>query len=237
MRWLAVLLVACVAGCGVNPIPEPPAAPELGEVTGAVCMVCDTGQVDLAGGPGSATDADAVWAVNLDGTAPPAVAEVGADGSFVLSPDVHLGDEVRVQARRGEHRSAPADLVVADGVLERAPRPLADCFHVEPELELPDTAIGEVSTVALRLEHSCADPLAIDAIALRAPAADLAVQGGPSGGPSPVVIAPGEPLDVRVEFRPRASGPREEVLLIEASSPSVTAVTRRAVTLFGRGVP
>ncbi|WP_437627992.1 hypothetical protein [Sorangium sp. So ce1151] len=233
MRWLAVLLVACVAGCGVNPIPEPPAAPELGDVTGDVCMVCDTGPVDLAGGPGSATNADAVWAVNLDGTAPPAVAEVGADGSFFLSPDVRLGDEVRVQARRGEHRSAPVDLVVADGVLERAPRPLADCFHVEPELELPDTAAFEVSTVALRLEHSCADPLAIDAIALRAPAADLALPGGPA----PVVLAPGEPLDVRVEFRPRASGLREEVLLIEASSPAVTAVTRRAVTLFGRGVP
>ncbi|WP_437760908.1 hypothetical protein [Sorangium sp. So ce1389] len=230
MRWLAVLLVACVAGCGVNPIPEPPAAPELGEVTGDVCMVCDTGQVDLAGGPGSATNADAVWAVNLDGTAPPTVAEVGADGSFVLSLDVRLGDEVRVQARRGEHRSAPADLVVADGVLKPAPRPLADCFLVEPELELPDTAIGEVSTVALRLEHSCADPLAIDAIALRAPADDLALQGGPA----PVVIAPGEPLDVRVELRPRAAGPREEVLLIEASSP---AATRRAVTLLGRGVP
>ncbi|XYI03983.1 hypothetical protein ACMHYB_11310 [Sorangium sp. So ce1128] len=230
MRWIAVLLVACGAGCGVNPIPEPPAAPELGDVIGDVCMVCDRSTVDLAGGPGSATNADVVWAVSLDRTAPPAVADVGADGSFALALEAYLGDEVRVQARRGEHRSAPADLVVADGVLKGAPRPLADCFHVEPELELPDTAVGEVSTVALRLEHGCADPLAIDAIALRAPAADLAVQGGPA----PVVLAPGEPLDVRVEFRPRASGPREEVLLIEASSP---ASTRRAVTLFGRGVP
>ncbi|XXT25516.1 hypothetical protein WME94_10395 [Sorangium sp. So ce429] len=230
MRWLAVLLVAFVAGCGVNPIPEPPAAPELGDVLGDICMVCDTQTVDLAGGPGSARNADVVWAVDLDGTAPPVVAEVGADGSFVLALDAYLGDEVRVQARRGEHRSAPADLVVADGVLERAPRPLADCFHVEAELELPDTAIGEVSTGVLRLVHDCAAPLAIDAIALRAPAADLALQGGPA----PVVVAPGEPLDVRVELRPRAAGPREEVLLIEASSP---ADTRRAVTLFGRGVP
>ncbi|MGK3973456.1 hypothetical protein WMF38_17290 [Sorangium sp. So ce118] len=232
MRWLAVLLVAFVAGCGVNPIPEPPAAPELGDVSGGVCMVCDTGQVDLAGEPGSARNADAVWAVNLDGTAPPAVAEVGADGSFVLALDVHLGDEVRVQARRGEHRSAPADLVVADGVLNRAPRPLADCFHVEPELELPDTAVGEVSTGVLRLEHDCAAPLTIDALALRAPA-DLGVEDVSA----PVVLAAGEPLDVRVELRPSAPGLREEVLFIEASSPAVTAVIRRAVTLFGRGVP
>ncbi|WP_438031188.1 hypothetical protein [Sorangium sp. So ce233] len=230
MRWLAVLLVACVAGCGVNPIPEPPAAPELGDVIGDLCMVCDTWTVDLAGGPGSARNADEIWAVSLDGTAPPAVAEVDADGSFALALEADLGDEVRVQARRGEQRSAPADLVVAQGVLKRAPRPLADCFDVEPELELPDTAVGEVSTGVLRLEHDCAEPLVIDAIALRAPADDVGV-GEVS---APVVLAPGEPRDVRVELRSSAPGPREEVLLIEVSSP---AATRRAVTLFGRGVP
>ncbi|MGK3996321.1 hypothetical protein [Sorangium sp. So ce1024] len=230
MRWIAALLVACAAGCGVNPIPEPPAAPELGDVIGDVCLVCDTWTVDLAGGPGSARNADVVWAVNLDGTAPPMVAEVGADGSFAFSIEARTGDEVRVQARRGDQRSAPADLVVAKGLLKPAPRPLAGCFDVEPELELPDAAVGGVSTGVLRVEHDCADPLTIDAIALRAPAADLAVQGAPA----PVVVAPGEPLDVRVELRPSASGPREEVLLIEASSP---AATRRAVTLLGRGVP
>ncbi|WP_438018808.1 hypothetical protein WMF18_06890 [Sorangium sp. So ce315] len=222
--------MACAAGCGVNPIPEPPAAPELGDVTGDLCPACDEGLVDLAGGPESARNADVVWAVNLDGTAPPAVAEVAADGSFALALEAALGDEVRVQARRGDQRSAPADLVVAIGPLEPAPRPLAGCFDVAPELELPDTPVGEVSTALLRIEHGCADPLVIDAIALRAPAADLAVQAGPT----PVVVAPGEPLDVLVELRPGAPGLREEVLLIEASSP---AVTRRAVTLFGRGVP
>ncbi|WP_433934536.1 hypothetical protein AB3662_08055 [Sorangium cellulosum] len=230
MRWLAVLLVACVAGCGVNPIPEPPAAPELGDVIADICMVCDAWTVDLAGGPGSASNADEVWAVSLDGTAPPAVAEVGADGSFALRLEAALGDEVRVQARRGEQRSAPADLVVAQGVLEPAPRPLSDCFDVAPELELPDTAVGEVSIGAVRLEHDCAEPLVIDAIALRAPAVDIGV----GEVATPVVLAPGEPRDVPVELRSSAPGLREEVLLIEVSSP---AVTRRAVTLFGRGVP
>lgn len=230
MRWLAVLLVACVAGCGVNPIPEPPSAPALiGEVIGEVCDVCDVRVVDLVGGPGSVRNADIVQAVNLDGTAPPAVAEVGVDGSFVLSLEAVLGDEVRLQARRGEHRSEPEDRTVAIGALESAPRPLADCFHVEPELVLPDAAVGEVSTGVLRIEHGCAAPLAIDAIALRAPAAEFI-----PGAPAPVVLAPGEPIEVRVEHRPRASGAREEVLLIEVSSP---AATRRAVTLFGRGVP
>ncbi|WP_437738777.1 hypothetical protein [Sorangium sp. So ce1335] len=230
MRWLTILLAACAVGCGVNPIPEPPAAPELGDVVGRLCPVCDGEAAELVGGPGSARNADVVWAVGLDRSAPPAVAEVAADGSFVLTVEVAPGEEVRVQARRGEQRSAPEDLVVAVGPLKRAPRPLAGCFDVAPELELPDAPVGEVSAAVLRIEHGCADPLAIDAIALRAPAADLAVQGGAA----PVVVAPGEPLDVRVELRPGAPGLREEVLLIEASSP---AVTRRAVTLFGRGVP
>jgi hypothetical protein len=223
--------MACVAGCGVNPVPEPPAAPALvGEVSGAYCDACDDPVIDLAGGPGSARNADAVWAVNLDGTAPPAVAEVGADGSFVLSLEASPGDEVRLQARRGERRSEPVDRVVAVGVLESAPRPLADCLRVAPELALPDTAVGEASTGVLRIEHGCGAPLAIDAIALRAPAEELVVQGTPA----PVVVEPGEPLEVLVTFRPRASGAREEVLLLEVSSP---AATRRAVTLFGRGVP
>ncbi|WP_437677855.1 hypothetical protein [Sorangium sp. So ce131] len=224
-------MVACVAGCGVNPIPEPPSTPELlGDVVGVGCDVCDREVIDLAGGPGSVRNADVVWAVNLDGTAPPEVAAVGVDGSFLLPLEASFGDEVRLQARRGESRSEPADLIVADGVLESAPRPLADCFHVEPELALADTAVGEVSTGALRLEHGCAAPLAIDAITLRAPSAELSLQGGTA----PVVLAPGESMDVPVEFRPSAPGAREEVLLIEVSSP---AATRRAVTLFGRGVP
>lgn len=231
MRRIAVVLMACVAGCGVNPVPEPPAAPELvGEVIGALCDVCDAEVIDLAGGPGSVRNADTVWAVNLDGTAPPAVAAVGADGSFVLSLEARLGDEVRLQARRGELRSAPSDRIVADGVLERAVHPLADCFRVAPERALADTAVGEATTGVLRIEHGCEEPLAIDAIALRAPAEELVIQGTPA----PVVLEPGEPLEVRVAFRPRASGAREEVLLIEVSSP---AATRRAVTLFGRGVP
>ncbi|AUX39669.1 hypothetical protein SOCE26_010640 [Sorangium cellulosum] len=229
--WAAVLLVACVAGCGVNPIPEPPLTPELvGDVVGVGCAACDRETIELAGGPGSVRNADVVWAVNLDGTAPPEVADVGVDGSFVLSLDAFFGDEVRLQARRGEIRSEPADRIVVEGVLESAPRPLADCFVVEPELALADTAVGEVSTGALRIEHGCAAPLSIDAITLRAPSADFSLQGGTA----PVVLAPGEPMDLRVELRPSASGVREEVLLIEVSSP---AAARRAVTLFGRGVP
>ncbi|WP_437969419.1 hypothetical protein WMF04_09015 [Sorangium sp. So ce260] len=231
MRWLAVLLVACVAGCGVNPIPEPPSAPALaGDVVGAICDGCDGAPMEVTGGPGSVTGADVIWAVNLDGTGEPVVAPVEEDGSFALQIDAVRGSELRLQARRGAIRAEPADLVAGSGVLERAPRPLADCFEVQPELALPWAAVGAASTSALRLAHTCAAPLAIDAIALRAPAPGYLLEGATA----PVVLEAGDATDVRVVLQPVEGAAREEVLLIEVSSPEVS---RRAVTLFVRDAP
>ncbi|WP_437572332.1 hypothetical protein [Sorangium sp. So ce542] len=231
MRWLAVLLVACVAGCGVNPIPEPPSAPAFaGDVVGAICDECDGAPMDVTGGPGSVKGADLVWAVNLDRTGAPVVAPVEEDGSFALQIDAFRGHELRLQARRGAARSAPADLVAGGGVLVPAPRPLAGCFQVEPELALPETAAGAVSARALPLVHTCAAPLAIDAIALRAPAPGYLLEGATA----PVTLEAGEAADVRVVFQPVEDATREEVLLIEVSSPEAS---RRAVTLFVRDAP
>ncbi|WP_437336833.1 hypothetical protein [Sorangium sp. So ce394] len=231
MRWLAVLLVACVAGCGVNPIPEPPSAPALaGDVVGAMCDECDGALMDVTGGPGSVEGADLVWAVNLDRAVAPVVAPVEEDGSFALQIDAIRGHELRLQARRGAARSAPADLVARSGVLEPAPRPLADCFRVEPELALPEPAVGAVSTRTLPLVHTCAAPLAIDAIALRAPAPGYLLEGATA----PVVLEAGEVTDLRVVLQPVEDETREEVLLIEVSSPEVS---RRAVTLFVSDAP
>ncbi|XXX79445.1 hypothetical protein WMF30_11780 [Sorangium sp. So ce134] len=231
MRWLAVLLVACVAGCGVNPIPEPPSAPALaGDVVGALCDECDGALMDVTGGPGSVKGADLVWAVNLDGTGGPVVAPVEEDGSFALQIDAIRGQELRLQARRGALRSAPADLVAGGGVLEPAPRPFADCFRLQQELALPETAVGAVSTRTLQLVHTCAAPLAIDAIALRAPAPGYLLEGATA----PAVLEAGDLAEVRVVFQPVEDEAREEVLLIEVSSPEVS---RRAVTLFVRDAP
>ncbi|WP_437591648.1 hypothetical protein [Sorangium sp. So ce1000] len=233
MRWLAVLLVACVAGCGVNPIPEPPfeRAPALaGDVVGKVCDECDGAPLKLTGAPGSVTDADLVWAVNLDGTAPPVVAPVADDGSFALDIDGIRGDELRLQARRGALRSEPADLIAGAGVLEPSPRPLDGCFQVERELGLPETSVGAVSIRTIQLVHACSAPLAIDSIALRAPAPEYSLEGAAA----PVVLEAGSVEDLRVVYRPTAAAAREEVALIEVSSPEVF---RRAVTLFVRDAP
>jgi hypothetical protein len=232
MRRLLAISALVLAGCTVDPLPEPPSAePELvGEFHGETCLVCDA-QGKLAGGPGSVESADSIWVVNLDGTEPPQTAPVKSDGSFELFVSALDGDEIRLQARKGDLRSEPIDLVMAvDGVLELAPRPLDDCFLLAPELQLPDTAVASSAPAIVRLEHTCDAPLSLELIGLRAPTPDFEV----AAPGTPLVLASGEFVDVAVEMHPSAGGLREEVLLVEVSSP---AVDRRAVTLFGDGIP
>jgi hypothetical protein len=232
MKRLGLVLAFALVGCGVDPLPEPPSGPPalVGEISGDACVACD-GQAKLSGGPGSVTNGDTVWAVDLDQTFPPVEAPVQSDGSFELFLVAFEGDEIRVQARRDERRSTPLDLVmVAQGVLAPAVRPLGDCFVVEPELELPSTGVGQTASQTFRIQHECASTLTIDAIALRAATPDLTV----TAPGQPLVLAPSEFIDLSIDFHPGSPDVREEVLLIEVSSPEVD---RRAVTLFGLGTP
>lgn len=225
MRRFAVLFAVLLAGCGVDPLPEPPSL--VGDLLGQACGACD-GQGKVTGRPGSVTGADRIWVVNLDGQEPPVTAPVAADGSFELFVSAMEGDEIRLQARRDELRSEPRDAVmVTSGALGAAPRPLSSCFVVAPELAFTDTTVGDAAPKALRLQHTCAAPLQIDAVTLRAPSADFTV----TAPAVPLVLAPGAFADVSVDFAPSAVGLREEVLLIEVAQPEVD---RRPVTLFGR---
>jgi hypothetical protein len=227
MRRFAALFAVLAIGCGVDPLPEPPAPALVGDFDGGVCIACD-GQAGLSGGPGSVRDADTLWAVNLDRDFPPVTVPVAADGSFGLFLPAVEGDEIRIQARRDDLRSAPLDLVMRmTGGVEEAPRPLSDCFVLPLELELADTAIGEVTSDLVRVAHGCVAPLQVDAVVLRAPSSDFTV----SVPALPIVLAPGEFLDVAIDFSPPGAGLREEVLLIEVSQPEVD---RRPITLFGR---
>jgi hypothetical protein len=227
MRRL-LFIVALLTGCGVNPLPVPPGPePELGgDISGSTCLACD-GTIRIAGEAGSAKNADAVWIVNLDGQAAPALVPVADDGSFEAMIAASPGDEVRLQARRDELRSEPLDLAVSiDAVLAPAPRPLADCFVVAPELELEDAAAGATSSATLALSHDCDTALTIESIALRAPAPPFEV----TAPAAPFDLAPGETVTVTIRLSPDTAGLVEEVLLIEVAS---SEMDRRPVTLFG----
>jgi hypothetical protein len=231
MRRIGAFLAMWLVGCGVNPLPEPPGAPELvGDVSGDGCSVCD-GPLRIVGGPGSVENADHVWAVALDGAEPPVIADVADDGSFEIFVPAQVGEEIRLQARRGSERSEPIDLVAREtGVLPSAPRPFADCFALDAELGLDGAAVGASTSRVVTLRNGCAEALTVETIALRAPTPDFTVQAPAT----PLVLAPNDTVDVPVTFAPSAAGLREEVLLFEVSLPQRD---RRPVTVFGRGDP
>jgi hypothetical protein len=220
MRRAACLLLAWLAGCGVNPLPEPPIeTPRIGGVSGTGCDQCD-GQLHISG---TAENAEVVWIANLDQSSPPVLAPVAADGTFEALVDGQTSDELRIQARREDDRSDPIDYRI-DGP---APHPFADCLQLDLELELDDTAVGETRSAVLRIEHTCPTPLTIGAIGLRAPHPSYTI-----GTPAlPLDLAPGELLDVSIDFSPASAGLNEEVLLIQVASPEAD---RRAITLYGR---
>jgi hypothetical protein len=225
--WTPALLALGLAACSVNPVPEPPAKPDTsGPIAADGCLQCD-GAILLSG---SATNADVIWAVNLDRQEPPSVADIAADGSFVVAIGATTGDELRIQARRDEVRSDPRDYLVPDqGDLVAVARPLFDCLPAPLELELGTVAIGAPpATSTIDLVNGCGDAVTLAAIGLRAPAPELVV----SSSAPPVALADGASELVQIDFAPVLPGPREEILLVEITAP---VPDRRAVTLLGRG--
>jgi hypothetical protein len=220
-RFLPLLLLA--SGCVVNPLPEPPGEPQLGDdVTGFECTSCD-GQRDVTG---TTTDADSIWAVSLDTQEPAQLVPVADDGSFKVTLFVSDGQQVRLQARDGSSRGAPIDFVVGDGKLAQVAHSIGECFHVEPELGLGKTQVGDSSMKKLHLTHDCSSSLTIGSIALRAPIDGITVQSIAT----PVTLDAGDTLDVDVDFAPTVGGLHEEVVLIELTAPMTD---RRAVTVYG----
>jgi len=221
-----------VAGCSISPVPEPPVTPPTLDTTVGVaaCATCDAPFI-LQGAPGAVRDGTRIWAVNLDQTTPPVIADVAADGSYKLAMIGESGNEVRLQARRDDVRSTPVDVVLGnDSPLKNASRPFADCFRVITDLDFGLQSPGSKVTRSITLTQSCAAPLTVSRIALRAPSAALTFVA-PS---TPLVLASGAPLSIDVSYSASSGSTDEEVLLVETSAPSKD---RRAIDLAGRAAP
>lgn len=217
--------IALLAGaCTGSPVPEPPNLdpPDLGRIEG---MPGSSGTTVITGAAGAAPAGTILWAVNLDGTGPPATTAVGDDGAFTVPLLFADGDEVRMQVRDADgERSAPVDAVAPAMTL--AERALADCLLLEPagELDLGTVTVGEEATDVVRVTNDCGAEATLDV--------RLRVAGGPFGlSPSgPLALADGDAADVAVTYRPTGPGSSEAILFIEASTPSAD---RRPVTLVG----
>ena len=236
LAWHAALaLLVVLAGCDINPVPEPPSiqsveGPQVDHVVLAPDPMMASDDLDVLGGPGAAEAGDQIWVVNLDNTQAPSVVTVQADGSFTLKLHGLSGDELRLQARRGGLRSAPMDVVVpaSAGPAQFAVRPLADCLLLDPPLELslpaPDGATPPSASIAV--ENRCGTDVVIESVGLRAPTSSFVVEP----------LSPTIPDQGVAQIMAHAYGsPGDEaVLLLRILSPQAE---RRPVTLFSRGGP
>jgi hypothetical protein len=229
--FLLAAMLLTASSCAVNPVPEPPATPTLGgPVDWVDCAPCD-GKTRVEAGPGATTDATTVWAVNLDGMDPPTEAAVAPDGSFTIDLFLAVGNELRLQARNGDRRSAPLDLrLESGGTLAPAPRPFADCFVLAPELDFGTVGVAQAVQQTITLSHDCPATLTVSRAGLRAPSTALSVQAPAV----PFTLAPSAASELTITLDAPSAGVVEEILLIETSSPQWD---RRAVTLMGNAQP
>ena len=232
--WLTLIaLLGVLAGCDINPVPEPPSAdpvdpPDTEQVLLEPDFMMGSDDIDVKGAPGAAAPGHQMWAVNLDGTAPPTVADVNDDGSFAMTLSGFAGDELRLQVRLQERRSEPVDVVVpaTGGAAIVAQRPLADCLLLDPpfELVLPEPQATEPPSAVLAIENRCSADVVLGDQRLRVASDAFVIE------PAAAAIAPGGfgQVVVRAYGEPGA----EEVLLLSVDAPESE---RRPVTLVSRG--
>jgi hypothetical protein len=232
---LLTLLVylTSLSSCGINPVPEPPSVepldpPATETITLAPDMLMSTIDVDVVGAPGSAEPGAQIWAVNIDDTKAPVLADVQADGSFALTVQGFANDEVRLQVRSGQRRSEPVDVVipVEAGPAVLVARPLAACLSLTPasELVLPLPTGSQPPSASILIENRCGAEASITDVRLRVPTDAFALEA-----PDVTVPAGGSTL---VTVRAYGAPGSEEILLIQIGTPDVD---RRPVTLVSRG--
>ncbi|MGE0784568.1 MAG: hypothetical protein AB7S26_02695 [Sandaracinaceae bacterium] len=215
------LLGLLAVGCIGVPQPQPPSLDPVGVVPGNG----RGSQYGFAVAPGSIEPPEGtLFVVGLDDANDPLLLPVEDDGSvgeFELSSS-HL----RLQVRVGDARDTPWDFVRSSGTVSLIER-VNPCFDVDLDVEVGSVQVGRSVEASVELVNRCDDAIVLADAAMRR-ASDLELLA------TPTTIDAGASARVTVRLTPSAAGLREEVLLISIASP---LAERRAVTLFGRGLP
>ena len=217
MRLATLLLFVLPFACTGTPQPDPPNI-ELPRVTTPL-PPRGIGEIRLLGGPGAISPPGAgLWAVDLDGDAPPVTLPSAADGSFdgnVVGAD---GDAFRLQVVAGDARSEPVDVVLAVGSpIVPLAHALGGCLRAPLELEVSTTAPASVA-----ITNACGADVVLGAVRVRTSPSPFSVVT------SPTSIAAGETAEISVELT--AEPATDEVLRIEIVSPAADLL---ATTLIG----
>ena len=207
-------------------MPEPPALDPTKVGEQPMIFVTNDGVVSLGGEPGATAPRTTVRITNLDDTAAPIETRAGADGSFQVTLEVPLGDELRLQPILGGERGAPLDLLRAtDGTF--VPSPRHDCFRIESGLELEFAGVrgGSVETEAVQLENGCDQEASVDSSGTR-----LGLTAFALGTNLPIVVPPQSSATVLVERDSTVTDEQEDVLFLTVN---IDGVGRRyPITLF-----
>lgn len=220
----AALLAVLVGGCVVSPQPSPPVHDPVlngGLLGGGGDFSVLQQEILLQGQPGAVQPAAGVVVVtNLDVTDPPALAEVNADGSFMVALRGTVEHQLRIQVKQGERRSPPVDVRIAELPIDPQTTRSAQLPCLQVEAWVPLEGAADVRDTLVR--NDCAEDVAIAAPRLRRGGGPFRVS--PS---APFVVPAGGSAAVTV----RADGDgneREDVLFLDITAPEVG---RRALTL------
>ncbi|WP_437290521.1 hypothetical protein [Sorangium sp. So ce406] len=220
---VVALLAVLLGGCVVSPQPSPPVhEPFLdGGLVGVPESFVQQDQISIQGQPGAVEPAEGVVLVtNLDSLDAPVLAEVADDGSFLVTLTASEEQVLRLQAKQGERRSAPVDVVLAGSPISGTHRALdhLPCLEIDTWVSFE----GGAGARDVVVRNTCAEDVAIEAPRLRRGAAPFSVS------PAAAFVVPaGETGLVTV----RADGggvEREDVLFLDVTSPEPG---RRALTL------
>ncbi|WP_437736825.1 hypothetical protein [Sorangium sp. So ce1335] len=221
---VVALLAVLLGGCVVSPQPSPPVHDPI--LDAGLIVVPETikvfqDQISLYGEPGAVEPAGGVVVVtNLDSLDAPVLAEVGADGSFLVTVTASEQQVLRMQVKQGERRSAPTDLLLAGSPISGTHRTLdhLPCLEIDTWVSFE----GGAGARDVLVRNTCDEDVAIEAPRLRRGAAPFSVSPAaafvvPAGGTGLVTV--------------RADGggvEREDVLFLDVTSPEPG---RRALTL------
>jgi hypothetical protein len=216
---MRLLLVLFAAGCIGSPQPDPPNLDDIEvEVNGDRLDV----RGRLTGVTATLSGLEVAWSVNLDdGSAPRTVRVVAHEFEIVGAGAV--GQELRIQIR-DDRWSPPLDVLLVDPP-RAGPRPLADCFLVDPPLELELGLVpsaGASVERAVEIRNDCAESVDVEA----------SVRAGTSFSivDAPLRLAEGTSGRVLIRYTSIALERAEEIVFIRARTPSVT--DRRPITVY-----
>lgn len=183
-------------------MPEPPAlTPALVNRYEGVSPA--SSEIVIQGAPGAVTANASLRLTNLDSTLPVRVGRAAADGSFLISVTIEVGQELRVQPLAGAVRGTPADYLVGSTSLEPSPR------HACVELE-PSVGFAGPGAQAVRVRNGCSDP-----ITLGMPRQRLELPAFALRTVLPIVVEPGATLALEVAFDAAASADTEDALFVD----------------------